>query len=289
MIPEICEVEEMGRIDAERYRGEAEVFNTKFLLRIKNCRLKIIDIVNDNPSANDLVNPSQREQRIIQEKLEALSRELEFVTPVVRCHCDVRLKNANKELRHKIELPLIRSAVEELLKREKARCQSIKVRWTNLGKPIVEGQDLKDIAVSVSHDGTFLLVVAGYGKQGCDIEAIQERSRNDWFGILGKDKNSLLEQMIARGNDLNKSGTSIWCAVETFRKNDKLGDRIEIINGNGSYFIFKSPELDEKIQVVSFLIRGEKIILCFELQVIGQVSSCLAHHPYRWTLHLFFS
>ena len=47
-----------------------------------------------------------------------LSNQLGFIPPVIKCAYDERLRSASKELRHKIELPLIKSAVEELLNKD---------------------------------------------------------------------------------------------------------------------------------------------------------------------------
>ncbi len=105
------------RTDVDHYRGDAQIVHDGFLLKIKNCRLKILDTILSNPSANDLVDPARRDQQIIVNKLAELSKEFALTPPVIRFAQDERLKNASKELRHKIELPFIRSALEELLKK----------------------------------------------------------------------------------------------------------------------------------------------------------------------------
>ncbi len=247
------------RMDVDHYRGDAEVSRDGFILRIRNCHLKILETLEDNPSANDLVNPAIRDQKIIEVKLGELSREFDFVPPVVRCSYDERLKGARKELRHKIELPLIQSAIEELLKRDKKWAKGFKIRWDKFGKPLVTGKNLKNIGVSVSHDGPFLLVIAGHGKQGCDVETIQERSWNDWLGVLGKNKENLLKELIVKGNDLNKTGTSTWCALESFKKCGNKDNEIQIASMSDNYFIFKSLCLGEE-KVISFPIKNGKAI-----------------------------
>ena len=106
------------RLDVDHYRGDARIIMQDGLfLEINNCRLKVLDTVLSNPSANDLVNPAKRDQKIIEDKLIEISKELEFNVPVIKCGYDERLKKASKELRHKIEIPLIKAAVEELFRK----------------------------------------------------------------------------------------------------------------------------------------------------------------------------
>ena len=79
----------------------------------------MLDTILNNPSANDLVNPAKRDQKIIEDKLIDISKEIGFVLPIVKCAYDDRLKIASKELRHKIEIPVIKAAIEELLAERK--------------------------------------------------------------------------------------------------------------------------------------------------------------------------
>jgi len=81
---------------------------------------------------------------------------------------------------------LIKTAVAQLLKSDKKTEGAFKVAWQKNGKPVVVGKGVKDIGVSVSHDGPFLVVVAGNGEQGCDVETIVKRTDKEWLGLLGK-------------------------------------------------------------------------------------------------------
>ena len=205
------------RIDVDYYRGDAEVNNNSgFELKVKNCRLKVLDTILSNPSANDLVNPAKRDQKIIENKLAELSKELNFVPPVVKCAYDERLKNAPKELRHKIELPLIKSAVDELLKREGKSVKDIKIKWLKSGRPVVENKEFEDIGVSLAHDGSFLIVVVGHGEQGCDVENIKHKSLHEWQDVLGKDKYKIFEAKML--NNTDETGSVIWCMFEAAKK-----------------------------------------------------------------------
>ena len=102
------------RVDAESYIGNAQIIDDQLVFRIKDCRLKILNTLPENPSANILADSSLRAEYIIADKLTALSKELNFTPSIVRCLYDQRLKGAKKDLRHRIERPLIKSAVEGL-------------------------------------------------------------------------------------------------------------------------------------------------------------------------------
>ena len=226
------------KLDADHYRGDAEIVTDNILFRINNCRLKVLDTISSNPSANDLVDPAKRDQKIIEGRLNELSKELGFVPPVIKCAYDERLKNAPKELRHKIELPFIHSALEELLSKDGKSSKNLQIKWLKSGKPIIEGKNSEGIGISISHSGAFLIVIAGYGEQGCDVEIIQKRTNFAWREILGNEKYRILKKLVVEGEDSNKIGTIFWSAIEAAGKIFS-SDKIEVLNFyklNNSYF-----------------------------------------------------
>ncbi len=259
------------RMDAEHYRGDAEVTKDNFSIKINNCRLKVLDTLLNNPSANDLVNPGKRDQKTIENKVAELSNELGFIPPVVKCAYDERLKSASKELRHKIERPLIKDAVEELFRKEQKPIKDFKIKWLKSGKPVIEGKNLKDIGVSVSHSGSFLMVVVGHGEQGCDVESIQERTKNDWIEILGKDKYDILERMMFEDGDQNKNGTVLWSAIEASKK-IVLVNKVNVVDfyKQNSIYISKFKSPTHSLNIISFcinLIKGKNKIFSFGLNI----------------------
>ena len=58
-----------------------------------------------------------RNKKMIDLRLAELSKELGFVQPIIKCFFEEKLVKADKELRHKIEEPLIKSSLEALLKK----------------------------------------------------------------------------------------------------------------------------------------------------------------------------
>jgi len=242
------------RTDVDHYRGDAETLHDGFLLRIKNCRLKILDTLLSNPSANDLVDPARHYQNIIENKLAELSKEFGLIPPVIRYAYDERLKNASKDLRHKIELPHITSALEELLKKDGKSSKDLKINWLKTGKPVVEGNGSEGIGISVSHSGSSLLVVVGHGEQGCDIEDIDQKSATEWLDLLGEAKFKLLEDIlkINDSKNINYFGMALWSIWEVLKKSfDKTDFIFEIYKIKDSVLIFDISESEKKYFVLT--------------------------------------
>jgi enediyne polyketide synthase len=253
---------EQGIGNTIAYDGDHKIFE------IKNCDLKILQTIIERPSANDLVDPALRDQKIIEEKLSELSKEFAFEAPVIRCLYDNQLEGAKKDLRHKIETPLIMEAVTELLKRDKKAGGDFKIGWQKNGKPVVKGRNVKDIGVSVSHDGPFLIVVVGYKEQGCDVETLKERKNEEWLNVLGMDNYKIYK--IAGKSGVNKDfvGTSIWGLMETIIKIEPGIHHKFLINKVTDNFIVFNLDNDRSKIVVTFslkLTKGNSKVLTFFL------------------------
>ena len=254
------------RVDADYYRGDAEVVQGGIFYKIKDCRLKVLDKILTNPTANELVNPEKRNQRIIDLKLIELSNEFGFAQPVIKCFFDERLTKANREIRHKIEMPVIVSALEELLKKEGKTSEGLRINWLKSGKPVVEGANAQGIGVSVSHTGSFLIVIAGYGEQGCDVQSIQTRTNNEWVSLLGKEKYDLLKGSKFLDQDRDKIATAIWSAAEVSQKLFNRNSEIKILEVKQNKIVFRILSSGVECDVVCILFKGfgnEDKILAF--------------------------
>jgi len=226
------------------------------ICEIKQCNLKILQTLPDKPSANDLVEPSKRDQNLIYEKLKLLFDEFKFKIPLIKCLHDSRLIGATKKERHKIELPIMKQSIQEVLKNgEKRKFSEIEIKWAKSGKPIAHcgGKTKENIGLSVSHDGPFLMVTAGYGTQGCDVQHVKQRTASDWLALLGSGKNELLKELVGKGSDINEAGTTIWCAIETMRKFKTINEfDLKLIDQYKSLTVFRSNVLEETDQVIVF-------------------------------------
>ena len=216
---------EVHKISENTLEGNGFIASRKkMFLQIKGCKLRILDHFYEKPSANDLANPTQRDQAIIENKINEFSQQMGFSFPTVRYLYDSMLKISSKEDRHKIEIPLIQSTVRDYLRRENKKSKIVKVGWLKSGCPVLLDKELEHIRISLSHCDSSLVCVAGHGEQGCDLENIVKRSEDDWLALLGTKKFLLQKNLIDLGLDLDFSGTIVWSAFETFRKMFDMSD-----------------------------------------------------------------
>ncbi|MBF0512332.1 MAG: hypothetical protein HQL13_08430, partial [Candidatus Omnitrophica bacterium] len=123
------------KVDVDHYKATAKGGGNTFFIKIKDCRLKILENIPNNPSANDLADPTQRDQVTIENKINELAQQMGFIAPTVRYLFDSRLKTSSRQKRHQIETPLIEATVCELLRKENKRLKSVKVGWLKSGRP----------------------------------------------------------------------------------------------------------------------------------------------------------
>jgi len=258
------------KIDGQTYIGRANTLvGQETIVDVCDCTLKVLQHLPNNPTANDLVNATHRDENILRKQLDTLSEKFGFMPPVIKCLYDYRIMD-KKEVRHRIEIPIIKSAVNELLGKDKRMVKDFKVTWTKSGKPIIKGKNLNGIEISLSHNASFLMVVAGREKQACDIEIIQKKSEVDWIGILGKDKKVLFGELRFRGFDINESATIVWGANEVVKKlfNNKIV-RIRYVDKRDNMILLEGVDGNHVFNIVTFLIqltRGGKRVVSIAFQ-----------------------
>jgi len=257
----------MRRIDEKMFGGDA--YDIKQGLSIKGFQLKVLGYLSEKPNANDLANPTARDQVRIENQLNELAQQMSVAVPVIRCLYDARLKHAKKQERHRIEIPLIQRTVEDLLRGENKEKKSIKVQWSKSGKPRLIGKVFEGVDVSLSHCGSMLICSAGYLRQGCDIENMVKREAKDWMALLGREKFALQKDLMRLGLDCNLSGAAIWSAAEAF---SKLFNRSQVafdfFDNYKNQIIFQSHEKGEKITICSMPLEttlGAVKILSFSI------------------------
>lgn len=118
--------------------------------------------------------------------------------------------------------------------------EMLRVEWLASGKPVVAGAD--DIGVSVAHDDWAAIAVAGAGEQGCDLAPVEPRPRKRWLGLLGAEREQLLEELIAGGDTLDVAGTRLWAAAEAAKKAD-ADATLELARRSGAAVLLRAGEL----------------------------------------------
>ncbi len=254
------------KVDDKLFSGSIVVQGAdNFTVSIKDCKLKVLEYFSDRSSANDLVFSTVRDQKIIEEKVQKLSKDFHIITPAIKTLSNEILKIGNKTARRKIEAPLIKETIETYLGHEKELKQfdQLKVEWLASGKPIINNSKLD---ISLSHDNDVLICVAGHGVQGCDIETITERTEKEWCSLFGNEKYDLLKEIINKTDyDLNNFGTSLWSVFETLKKaTGKEFSKLELINQDTEVLIFTSSALSLDSVVAVFLVqltKGKKRVI----------------------------
>ncbi|MFD3688365.1 SDR family NAD(P)-dependent oxidoreductase [Nocardiopsis sp. NPDC058631] len=90
----------------------------------------------------------------------------------------------------------------------------VRVRHRPDGRPETPGSE-----VSASHGAGVTLAVAGSGRLACDVEAVAERSEEDWAGLLGAGLVSVRDLVRERtGESVHVAATRMWGALECLRK-----------------------------------------------------------------------
>ena len=250
---------QMKKLDQSNLIGNAQAYvGGSLFIEIKNCRLRILQHLSENPTANDIVNPQDRDVELLRQKLSAVSGRRNIKAPILGYFYHEGLQRESRKTRRQIELPLVQQIVAGVIGDLK-KANKIKLKWSRSNKPLIAGRYCDNVRISLSHSGSSLICVGGEAEQGCDIENIEKRTQEDWFALLGEKRGSLLREMIERGWDLDVSGSAIWSAIEAFKKAaGKHGVDISLLEGDHESFEFNCISGSLEKHVIAFPIKLTK-------------------------------
>jgi enediyne polyketide synthase len=186
--------------------------------RLSGYRLKRMFLDETAPAPEDWVSPTQRDQMLCEQALDAYCSTFGVTPPALALAFDPQLSTLERSRRRLRELPLFFEALERAAVNRHIPLSDLEVSWNANGKPIVDGLGERLPNVSLSHDRSHCLCVCGEGPQGCDIESIDPRSAEEWRALLSDKRAETHAQLQAMGDDLDTAGTRIWCALESARK-----------------------------------------------------------------------
>ena len=186
------------------------------LEHISNYRARILEEHPENPTALELVNPEERDYAKLKQVLQAASQEFSLTMPTVTLKYVFNLKSKGTKQRHTVERGLVKCALQERLELAPEEKVNFELKTLPSGKPKLVG--MAKFNLSLSHCNRYCLCVVGENAQGCDIELIKPRKQDDWVALLGQKRNSLLEELVGRGDTLDVAGTRIWSALEAVSK-----------------------------------------------------------------------
>jgi acyl-CoA thioesterase FadM len=260
----------LGKIVIEEHEREyvsssVIVFNKKgqVLERFTGYMARIIDHQKNNPTAEELVAPGQRDQRILLEEL----KKRESILPV---HCMLPglssyffpcLQYMKKEERRKKELPFIKNALAPFLDEEDGR---IEISWSQKGKPFLAVPADVGVHFSLTHNEGTIICSVGQGVQGCDLESIVDRSMEEWQGLLGEGTKDVLASLLEQGDSLQWAGTRLWTVFECIFKALGVRPNVKLLR-----------LIEKKGDTVLFIYAGY-CVLTFPVQLTLRAERMLA-------------
>ncbi|MCI5113406.1 MAG: SDR family NAD(P)-dependent oxidoreductase [Candidatus Electrothrix sp. AX1] len=187
--------------------------------QITGYKARIVEHNKDNPTAEELACPDQRDRMI-------LLNELEKRKGLLPMHCMLPQLNVaflpclqymSKKERRKKELPFIKSSLAPLLDGSDLR---IEISWSEQGKPFLAIPTDAGVNFSLTHNEGTLVCSAGPGVQGCDLETVVDRSLESWHDLLGLDEGNkaILANLLQQGDSLQRAGTRLWTVFECIFK-----------------------------------------------------------------------
>jgi len=224
--------------------------------RLNGYQLRILEHRKDNPTVEELVDPTQRDEWILRRKLSNQAHLFRVAAPKVSLAYLPGIHALSPAERHERELPLFHRTISQLLDNDDNLVSKLQIKWTESGKPVVDGLEEQEVEVSLSHDERVCICVAGRELQGCDIEPVTHRTRQDWTALLSDSRELLMQQLLDTKSSVAHAGTRIWTAVEALRKATEAKsinlviDRIE-----GDSVLFLDTASNNQLKVLTFPVR----------------------------------
>jgi acyl transferase domain-containing protein/phytoene dehydrogenase-like protein/NADP-dependent 3-hydroxy acid dehydrogenase YdfG/acyl-CoA thioesterase FadM len=246
--------------------------NGQVIERLTGYALKIMEHHPEYPSPEDIADPGHRDEMVILDELERRAAHLNIIIPAISVTSLSGLTKSTKERRRNLELPILRKTVKQAFGRSGKKAQDGDITWLASGKPVFAGKDHSGWNLSLSHDRETVVCVAGEGRQGCDIESITNRTREEWNALLGKKRAFLLDELLGDTESIDRAGTRIWVAMEASAKatGSKKAD-LQIEKRQGDSVLFSASGLDdESFSIVTFpviLTRGTERMIAVTVKL----------------------
>jgi acyl-CoA thioesterase FadM len=212
----------------------------------------------------DFASPNKNDQLIFTTKYDKVKEIFSLDYPKLFLAYEEELWNGDKEARHQVEQRILNISYK------RNDLKNVLLTWDNMGKPVLADNDF----VSFSHNQAHILISTGKTEQGCDLEMVESRSRDEWNRLLGK-HHVLLDLLIQEGDTLDQAGTRIWSILESyFKAYAQRADTIIIESAHNEALLFKVSAESHVASILTFSMKftrnREKIVA---LIVIPKVES----------------
>ncbi len=188
------------------------------LERLSGYRLRILEEHPENPTAEQLAHPQAADQETFNRIVQQTAVELDVTLPAMSLGYAPNLQGQSKQQRRQQEKPIIADAIGSQLGLSKAEKIDFKIKTLASGKPRLTGKIAKGLDLSLSHCDRYCLAVVSETPLGCDIEAINHRTVEDWMALLTPSRRPIIETLVQQGDTYDQAATRIWSALETVRK-----------------------------------------------------------------------
>jgi enediyne polyketide synthase len=223
--------------------------------RLDGYTTRLLEHREDYPSAEEIANPSERDEFLLRSKLSKAARHFNLDTPEIFLAHLPGLHSLAKSERHHREIPFLRRAISLAL-HDSTIAERVQFGWSETGKPFVTLENFSSLNISLSHDDQICICVVGKGREGCDVEPITHRSLPNWNGLLGGSHQQLLQRLLDEGENLDVTGTRIWTASEALRKAVNVANiDLQAISRHADVVLFKGIADAQPLNILSFPIK----------------------------------
>lgn len=222
--------------------------------RLIGYQLKRMHLDGSAPTPADWVNPSTRDQFLLEQQLNSHCQALGLTPPACALSFFPQLGQMDRSRRHISELPLFLKVLERAAGGRRELLGDVEIHWDGDGRPRVSGFDQQSINVSLSHDRSHCMSVGGEGPQACDLEDVESRTAAQWQALLGKRYRALVQALEREGDSADVAGTRTWCAIECGKK--ALGTariELELVRRRDSAVLLRArSDAGELVDILSF-------------------------------------
>ncbi|MFZ5773166.1 MAG: SDR family NAD(P)-dependent oxidoreductase, partial [Thermodesulfobacteriota bacterium] len=242
--------------------------------RLNGYVLRILEYHEEYPLPEELADPGPRDELIIRRRTQEIAGGWGLTIPGIAAMYLPDLPNWTKAKRHELEYPVFQKAIRQLQNNAGVPAQEVAVSWLSSGKPSIKEAPVDGWDVSLSHDHGTILCVAGIGQQGCDLQSISQRTREEWIALLGKEREPLLEKLLTSGDSLDQAGTRIWAINEALYKTDGTRNAgLQITKRDDSNILFTATtDSGGDKDILSFttvLTKGDERIVAIVMYACG--------------------
>jgi enediyne polyketide synthase len=217
--------------------------------------LHVLKRLEKNPFAVDLINPEKRDNIQLHEVINSIAKVFEVKVPFFQMAYLTGLHQMSKDQRHSCEIPLINKTLEKV-GGNSIQWKNTEIHWLENGKPSIIGLENSNVDISISHDERICWCVAGEGPQGCDVEPVTSRSRQEWIDLIGKEYEILFDALLDASDTIDCAGTRIWSAKEAIKKaTGQILSGMEISKMEKGTVLFNTSAPNKKIFVLTFSIN----------------------------------